>query len=153
MIFSSNALLSFLISGCGPYLTSSLCLSTCKYLPSVKYRAAPPMEHVNHLLKNFLEYTIKFLLIYSVASVSIVQHCVTQSYHLLSCYTTRDWLLYSRPSLLIHSKCSKCNSLHLPTPNSPFISLSLSLSLFFFFFIILVPSGKSWSGGLFLNGR
>ena len=41
------------------------------------------------------------------------------SYYLPSCSNSRDWIqfpvLYSRTSLLIHSKC---NTLHLQTPNS-----------------------------------
>ena len=79
-----------------------------------------------------LYFFIKIYLIYSVVSISAVQHSdpVLQintfffSCYPLSCSIPRDWIqfpvLYSRTSLLIHSKT---NSLHLPTPNSQSLPL------------------------------
>ena len=53
------------------------------------------------------------------------QHTFFFLYYLLSCSVPRDWMkfpvLYSRTSLLIHSKC---NSLHLLTPSSQSIPLN-----------------------------
>ena len=55
-----------------------------------------------------------------VCTTLFFSHC------LQSCSIPKGWIefpvLYSRTSLLIHSKC---NSLHLPTPNSLFIPLPL----------------------------
>ena len=68
--------------------------------------------------------------IYNVLSISAAQrsdpvihiHTFFFSYYLPSCSSTTDWIefpvLHSRTSLLIHSKW---NSLHLLTPNTPFI--------------------------------
>ena len=64
-------------------------------------------------------------MLYSKVTQSYIHTCTFfLSYYLPSCSITRDWIefpvLYSRTSLLIHSKW---NSLPLPTPNSPSISL------------------------------
>ena len=65
-------------------------------------------------------------LLYSTVNPVIVIHAFFFSYHLPSCSTLRDWtqspVLYSSTPLLIHSKC---NSLHIPTPNSPSSALHL----------------------------
>ena len=74
--------------------------------------------------------SLKVQLIYSVVAISAVQHTHTHTHtHTHSFSHTifhpvllQDWtwfsVLYSRTPLLIHSKC---NSLHLPTPNLPSI--------------------------------
>ena len=88
-------------------------------------------SHVNYFTFKFF---IRLYLIYNVVPISAVQqrypvmHAYTFPflYYLLSQSIVRDWILfsvlYSRISLLIHSKC---NSLHPLTPNSLFIPLPL----------------------------
>ena len=59
-------------------------------------------------------------------------HILFFSCYLPSCSNPRDWTqfpaLYSRTPLPIRSKC---NSLHLPTPNSPSIPFSPPIYTFF----------------------
>ena len=90
----------------------------------------------------FFSFLIKVWLIHHIVPISAIQHSVPISlslslthththtlflfsYYLPSWSIPRDWrqfpALYSRTSLLTHSKC---NSLHLPTPNSPSIPFS-----------------------------
>ena len=64
---------------------------------------------------------IRVYLIYSVVSISAVEHSdlIIHIYTVFFSYYLSSFsipVLYSRTSFLIHSKC---NSLHLPTPNSP----------------------------------
>ena len=87
----------------------------------------------------FLFFCFSFILFYyswfTVLHQFMLYSIVTQSYIYIHCFFSyclpslpipRDWtqfpVLYSRTSLPIHSKC---NSLHLPTPNSPSIPLPL----------------------------
>jgi len=96
------------------------------------------LEH-HFLVFSFLFLKIKVWLIYNVVPANFCctakrpththTHTHTHfffSYYLLSCSVARDWIefpmLYSRTSLLIHSKC---HSLYLPTPNSWSIPISI----------------------------
>ena len=82
---------------------------------------------VQKIHSSFYNFFIRAQLVYNVVPVSAVQksdpviHIYTFPflYYLPSWSNPRDWIqfpvLYSRTSLLIHSKCK---SLHLPTPNA-----------------------------------
>ena len=84
-----------------------------------------------------LFFLILFLLEYSVVSISSVHHsnivihiyAFFFSYCLPSCSTPRDWIVSCAVEQDLFAFCSKCNSLHLPTPNSPSIPLPSPLPL------------------------
>ena len=89
---------------------------------------------ISYMLGIFLIFFIKVQMIYNIPSISAVQKSdpiIHNIHSFFSCYlllysNPRDWMqfpvLYSRIPLLIHSKC---NGLHLPSPN--FLSIPLPL--------------------------
>ena len=105
------------------YLTRQESLCWCE--PHLFCRCGKHLQSIDFkCIRSF----IFLALIYSVMSISTVQqsdpiiHIYTFffSHYLPSCSTPKDWTLFSvlccRTPLPIHSKC---NSLHLPNPNSP----------------------------------
>ena len=102
----------------------------------IQWLLTPSIYHFFVSFKSFLIFLLE--LIYNVVPISAVQqsdpvrniYTFLFSYFLPSCSIPRDWIefpvLYSRTSLLIHSKS---NSLHLLTPNSPSIPFSPPLLL------------------------
>ena len=110
------------------------CISQRPYITNLEFPAV-----LNVLLNLFFYiFCIKVQLTYNVVPISALQHSDPDTHthththtHIFiftncfpSCSIPRDWkqfpVLYSRTSLLIHSRC---NSLHLPTPNSLSIPL------------------------------
>ena len=100
----------------------------------------------------FYIYFFKLQLIYNVVLISAIHqsdsviniYTFFYLYQLPLCSITSDWIqfpvLYSRTSLLIHSKC---NSLHLLTPNSQSILPLFFLFFLFFFFCLFFAFSRA----------